>query len=72
MRVKRMVLILPPRLRSVAEHEARRIAQESAAGLALGPGGTSLRIDVPGRGLSGHALSAAVGQAMAAKTGGRG
>jgi hypothetical protein len=54
----------------MAEHEARRIAQEAAARLGDSSRG-SMRIEVAGNGLSGHALSGAVGRAVGARTGGR-
>jgi hypothetical protein len=70
MRVRRMTLVLPARLRGMAEHEARRIAQEAAAWLGYSSRG-SMRFEVAGKGLSGHALSGAVGRAVGARTGGR-
>lgn len=70
MRVRWMTLVLPARLRGMAEHEARRIAQEAAARLGDSSRG-SMRIEVAGNGLSGHALSGAVGRAVGARTGGR-
>ena len=69
MRIRRMTLVLPSRLRGMAEHEARRIAEEAAARLATEAGGTNLHFEVSGNGLSGHALSAAVGRAVAGKSG---
>jgi hypothetical protein len=66
-----MTLVLPARLRGMAEHEARRIAEEAAARLGDSPGGP-MRIEVAGNGLSGHALAGAVGRAVASRTGGRG
>ena len=71
MRVRRMTLVLPARLRGMAEHEARRIAEEAAARLGDSTGGP-MPIEVAGNGLSGHALAGAVGRAVAARTGGRG
>lgn len=71
MRIRRMTLVLPARLRGMAEHEARRIAEEAATRIGDSSGGP-LRIEVTGNGLTGHALAGAVGRAVAAKTGGRG
>ena len=73
MRVRRMTVVLPARLRGVAEHEARRIAEEAAASLGAGAAaGGHVRIEVAGSWRSGPALSGAVSRALAARTGGRG
>jgi len=72
MRIKRMTVILPARLRHAAEHEARRIADEAAQQLVQHQGSANLRIELPGQGLSGHALSAAVGRSLAAQNKGKG
>ncbi len=72
MRIRRMTLVLPPRFRGAPEHEARRMAEEAAARLGDGATAGQLRIEVAGNGLSGHALTGAVGSAVAARTGGRG
>jgi hypothetical protein len=66
-----MTLVLPARLRSVAEHEARRIAEDSASALQAPASARSLRVEVAGEGLSGASLSAAVSRAMASRAGGR-
>lgn len=69
MRIRRMTLVLPHRLRHMAEHEARRIAGEAAAELAKGGEATGhLRVEVEGRGLSGPALSGAVARSLAGRS----
>ncbi|WP_111431114.1 hypothetical protein [Rhodobacteraceae bacterium DSL-40] len=69
MRIRRMTLVLPFRLRHMAEHEARRIAGEAAAELVKGGAATGhVRVDVQGRGLSGPALSGAVARSLAGRS----
>lgn len=70
-RIRRMTVTLPPRLRHLAEHEARRIAREAAAQLG-DDAPRRLSVTVEGRGTSGHGLAAAVGRSLATSTKGRG
>lgn len=70
MRIQRMTLVLPARLAGMAEHEARRIAEEAAANLSASSDMNRMRLEVAGKGLSGHALGAAVGRAVASSPGG--
>lgn len=73
MRVKRMTITLPPRLRHLAEHEARLIAQQAAEQLARGGGqGGNIQVELPGNGLSGHSLAHSVARGIGSKIGGRG
>jgi len=72
MRINRMTVVLPARLRGTAEHEARRVAEEACARLSQETAAGHVRIEVTGNGLSGHALVGAVGRAIAARSGGRG
>lgn len=64
-RIRRMTVTLPPRLRGVAEHEARRIADAAAAELTKGAP-QKLTVEVEGHGQRGHALASAVGGKLAA------
>ena len=66
-RIRRIRLVLPARMKATAVHDARAIAE--AAGEALARGGAAGRIEVPGRGLTGTVLAGQVGLAM--KAGGR-
>lgn len=70
-RIRRMTVTLPPRLRHLAEHEARRIAREAAAQLG-DDAPRRLSVTVEGRGTSGYGLAAAVGRGVATSTRGRG
>ncbi|MEX2520671.1 MAG: hypothetical protein WD969_15210 [Paracoccaceae bacterium] len=65
MRIRRMTITLPPRLRGMAEHQARLIAQQAAERLAAG---APARIDVAveGRGAAGHGLAEMVGGRLSA------
>lgn len=72
MHIARMTLVLPARLRAVAEHEARRITEEGASALAASPPARTVRVEVPGSGLAGASLSAAVGRALSRGSGGGG
>lgn len=70
MRIRRMRLTLPARLKPVAAHEARRLAEAIAVDLAgQKPPAPVLHATVPGSGLSGHALAAAVLRALPRKGG---
>lgn len=67
MHIKRMTLTLPPRLRHVAEHEARRIAE--AAVTTMGDKTPShIRVELNGNGATGHGLAQAVARGLAART----
>jgi hypothetical protein len=67
-RIRRIRLVLPARMRATAAHDARAIAE--AAGEALTKGRAAPgRIEVPGRGLTGVVLAGQVG--LAVKAGGR-
>jgi len=70
MRIVRMTIVLPPRLRHVAPHEARRIAEAAAKQLTGSPPAASIRVELPGRNLTGHALGEAVARGVAGKLGG--
>lgn len=73
MRIKHMTITLPPRLRQVAEHQARGIAQQAAEELARGgriPG--DIRMEMPGNGLSGPALAHSVARGIAGRKRGQG
>ena len=72
MRIRKMTVVLPPRLRGMAEHEARRIADEAAMQMQQAMPGGSLHIELKGNGLAGHALTAAVGRSLGSRIGGRG
>ena len=72
MRIKRMTILLPPRLRHVAQHEARRIAEAAAQQIGAGTVPANVRVELPGQGLSGHALSQTVARGVAGKAGGHG
>ena len=61
MRIRRMTIRLPARLRGLAEHEARRIAQAVAERLG-GDVPQRMSVDVKGQGTSGYALAQAVGR----------
>ena len=65
MRIRRLTVRLPARLRGTAEHEARRIAQAVAERLD-GEQPKQLRVDVSAPGASGHGLADAVGRRVAA------
>ena len=69
MRIARMTIVLPPRLRHVAPHEARRIAEAAARQLVEGTTATNVRVELPGQKLTGHALSEAVARGVAGKLG---
>ena len=71
MRIRRMTITLPPRLRRTAEREARLIAQEAAERLAKGAPDPVV-VEVAGGGASGHALAAAVGRRLSVLGKGRG
>lgn len=60
MRITRMTLVLPPRLRYRAEHDARLIAQAAAEQLGAGPP-SAIRVELDGQGATGHGLAAHVG-----------
>ena len=67
-RIRRMTITLPPRLRGVAEHEARRIAETAAERIvagAPGEGGQNVTVEIDGHGRRGHALAQAVGGGLA-------
>ncbi|MET0179337.1 MAG: hypothetical protein ABW194_02495 [Novosphingobium sp.] len=73
MRVRRMTVVLPARLKAGAEHEARLIAAAAAAQLVRGAGageggeaagGGTIRVEIAGQGLAGHALSGAVARGL--------
>lgn len=64
MRIRRMTITLPPRLRPQAGSEARRIAEEAVRHLGNGSP-ASVRITVDGNGTSGHALAQTVGRGLA-------
>lgn len=67
-RIRRMTLTLPPRLRGVAEHEARRIAEAAAERIAAGAVGEAPRnvtVEIEGHGRRGHGLAQAVGGRLA-------
>ncbi len=67
-RIRRIRLVLPARMKASAVHDARAIAE--AAGEALSQGGAGpARVEVPGRGLTGAVLAGQVGLAL--KGGGR-
>lgn len=61
MRIRRMTIRLPARLRGTAEHDARRIAQAVAERMG-GDLPQRMSVDVKGQGASGHALAQAVGR----------
>lgn len=66
MRIARMTIVLPARLRHVAEPEARRIAEATATQLALGGHrGGDIRVELSGNGLSGHSLAAVTARSVA-------
>ena len=71
MRIRRMTIRLPARLRGTAEQEARHIAQAVTEQF-QGDAGKRVRIDVSAPGASGHGLAQAVGRrvAMLGKGGG--
>ncbi|MCJ9429317.1 hypothetical protein [Kordiimonas marina] len=71
MRVKRLTVRLPVRLKGTAHHDARRIGEAVAEALWKngGQGGT---ITVPGHGQSGPALAVRVGAALPKARGGKG
>lgn len=71
MRIRRITVTLPARLAPVAEHEARRIAQAAAEQLS-GAAPKTLRVELDGRGASGHGLAAMVGHGIASAGKGRG
>lgn len=60
MRIRRLTIQLPARLRGSAEQEARRIAQELAERLSS-DAPKRISVEVGGQGMSGHALAQAVG-----------
>jgi hypothetical protein len=62
-----MTLTLPPRLRNVAEHEARRIAEAMAAKMG-DKAPTRIRVELNGNGATGHGLAQAVARGVAART----
>ncbi len=67
-RIRRIRLVLPARMKATAMHDARAIAE--AAGEALAKGGPGPRhASAPRRGLTGTVLAGQVGQAL--KGGGR-
>lgn len=71
MRIRRMTIRLPARLRGTAEQDARRIAQAVAEQL-QGDQPKRLSIDVSAQGASGHALAQVVGRSVSAlRKGGR-
>ncbi len=70
MRVRRMTVVLPARLRHVAEHEARRIAYAAAEQLTDGsPEERQIeptqQVAIESNGASGHALAASVAREFA-------
>ncbi|MCB1800550.1 MAG: hypothetical protein KDI82_02570 [Gammaproteobacteria bacterium] len=70
MRIRRMTLRLPARLRGTAEQDARRIAQAVAEQL-HGDQPGQLRVEVKTAGASGHGLAQAVGRQVAPLNRGR-
>jgi hypothetical protein len=65
--IKRMTLTLPPRLRHVAEHEARRIAETTVARMG-DKAPAHIRVELNGNGACGHSLAQAVARGVAART----
>ncbi|MEM7271370.1 MAG: hypothetical protein AAF401_19215 [Pseudomonadota bacterium] len=60
MRIKRITVTLPPRLRHVAEREARLIAQQAAE--QLGDNAPShISVEMPSHGGAGHGLATQIG-----------
>ena len=69
-RIRRIRLVLPARMKATAVHDARAIAEAAGEALAgAAPGEGPGRIEVPGRGLTGAVLAGQVGLAL--KGGGR-
>lgn len=65
MRIRRLRIALPARLRPTAERDARLIAEAAARQLAAGPrDGLPRRIAVAGAGATGHALAQRVEVAL--------
>lgn len=67
-RIRRVRLVLPARMKATAVHDARAIAEAAAEALARGGAGPA-RVEVPGRGLTSSVLAGQVG--MAIRGGGR-
>jgi len=70
MRIRRMTVVMPARLRHTAAHEARRIAQAAAEQLIDGAP-RKMQVDIEGRGQSGHGLAASVARGVARNAKGR-
>ena len=64
MRIRRMTVVMPARLRHAAAHEARRIAQAAAEQLSHGAP-SRMQVEIEGRGRSGHGLAASVARGVA-------
>lgn len=69
MLIRRLTLTLPARLRATAHHDARAIAEALALELSRGAPQGSLALALPGNGLTGPILAAAL--AAQAPKGGR-
>ena len=57
MRIRRIRLVLPPRFRATAEHDARMIANALAERLAAGDGTVPRQVTISGAGATGRALA---------------
>jgi hypothetical protein len=65
-RIRRIRLVLPARMKGTAVHDARVIAEAAGKALAGAPGEAPGRVEVPGRGLTGAVLAGQVGLAVGA------
>lgn len=63
MQIKRLTIILPPRLKNTAHHDARSITEALAQAL-YNNGGQLSKLTVPGHGQNGLALAQRVGASL--------
>ena len=63
MRIKRLTITLPPRMKHTAQHDARAIGEAMAQALYAG-GGQVSEVTVPGHGQNGLALAQRVSAAI--------
>lgn len=63
MKIRRLTITLPSRLKHTAQHDARRIG-EAVAEAVWNNGGKAEAVNLPGHGQEGYALSQRVGAAL--------